>query len=82
MADNMSQLTEEQRAKVEDPDQLDETVPGGRYIVGDRVVNAHGEDLGAAAKSDLKVEAPEAQPTPQPVVMQPAKAAPTTKKGR
>jgi hypothetical protein len=24
---------------------LDETVPGGRYKVGDQVVNAHGEPL-------------------------------------
>lgn len=29
-----------------------ETVPGGKYIVGDRYQNAEGEDLGAAPKKD------------------------------
>jgi hypothetical protein len=55
-------MTDEQRARVEDPDQIDETVPGGKYIQGDRYVNADGEDLGAASKSELKADA---TPAPQ-----------------
>lgn len=32
--------------KAEDKtDRIDETVPGGRYIVGDKVVNANGEEI-------------------------------------
>lgn len=27
------------------PKRIDETVPGGRYIVGDKVVNAEGKEL-------------------------------------
>jgi hypothetical protein len=40
-----------------EPKEIDETVPGGRYIVGDRVVNAHGEEIGKAEKADLKIDA-------------------------
>lgn len=32
----------------------DETVPGGRYQVGDKIVNAHGEVLGDAPKAAKK----------------------------
>jgi hypothetical protein len=32
-------------------DKLDETVPGGRYIVGDQVVNAEGEVIEGLAVS-------------------------------
>ncbi|MCA1589172.1 MAG: hypothetical protein LC734_02035 [Acidobacteria bacterium] len=40
----------------------DETVPGGRYILGDRFVDADGKDLGPASAKDLKVETPVAEP--------------------
>lgn len=33
---------------------IDETVPGGKYIVGDRYVNANGDDLGPVAASKEK----------------------------
>jgi hypothetical protein len=49
-------MTDEQRERVEDPNNIDETVPGGRYIVGESVVNAHGEEIGKASKADTKVE--------------------------
>lgn len=54
---NKIEMTAEQEERASDPNQIDETVPGGRYIVGDRVVNAEGEDLGSA-----KVETEEAKP--------------------
>jgi hypothetical protein len=58
----MAEETEEKK--------IDETIPGGRYIVGDRVVNAFGDEIGKAEKAELKVDA-----TPEP-----AKA--TTKKDK
>lgn len=58
MADtNKIEMTDEQRERAEDPNQIDETVPGGRYIVGDRVVNSEGEDIGSA-----KVETEDTKP--------------------
>jgi hypothetical protein len=57
-------LTDEQRERVEDPNQIDETVPGGRYIVGDVIQNAHGEEIGKVSKADQKVDsAPEPDDT-------------------
>lgn len=53
---------------------IDETVPGGRYIVGDRVVNANGEEIDKASKADLKVDATPEEAEPAP--------APAAKKGR
>ena len=40
----------------EKENKIDETVPGGKYIVGDRFVIANGEDLGPTKKADLKVD--------------------------
>ena len=63
------EMTAEQRERVEDPNQIDETVPGGEYIDGDVVRNAHGEVIRNASKAELKVDS-----SPAPVERAPAVA--------
>jgi hypothetical protein len=40
-----------------DEKKLDETVPGGKYIVGDRYVDASGKDLGPVSAKGKKAGA-------------------------
>lgn len=51
MATKKDETKEAETAKTEDLPKIDETVPGGKYIVGDRFVDAEGKDLGPAGKA-------------------------------
>lgn len=50
MAD--TKKTDEPIAAETEEKKLDKTVDGGKYIVGDRYVDADGKDLGPAPKKD------------------------------
>lgn len=45
---------QEAPAASQEPERIDETVPGGRYQAGDKIVNAHNEVLEDAPKPAKK----------------------------